>query len=98
MSDIRDKLCLAADIPAAKVLQIVEQVGDLIGWVKLSPRHIPGDVMLLARTLKAENPHLKIFLDLKIHDIPNTVEEIAYALSQSPEIDMFNVHALGGWT
>jgi orotidine-5'-phosphate decarboxylase len=36
-----------------------------------------------------------IFLDLKLHDIPNTVENALRALCRLP-IKMINVHALGG--
>lgn len=38
---------------------------------------------------------LKVFLDLKLHDIPNTVEKSLQALCKHP-IDMINVHAAGG--
>ena len=37
----------------------------------------------------------KVFLDLKLHDIPNTVSKTAAVICEH-EIDMFNVHALGG--
>lgn len=37
----------------------------------------------------------KVFLDLKLHDIPNTVAH-AMAVVCEHEIDMVNVHALGG--
>lgn len=37
----------------------------------------------------------KVFLDLKLHDIPNTVAQSLGSLSQL-EVDMINVHALGG--
>ncbi len=37
----------------------------------------------------------KIFLDLKLHDIPNTVKKTMHVLSML-DIDMCNVHAAGG--
>ena len=37
----------------------------------------------------------KIFLDLKLHDIPNTVERAMKNLAQL-DVDMVNVHAAGG--
>ena len=37
----------------------------------------------------------KIFLDLKYHDIPNTVEKACYAASEMG-VSILNVHALGG--
>jgi orotidine-5'-phosphate decarboxylase len=39
----------------------------------------------------------RIFLDLKLHDIPNTVEQAMKGLSKLG-VDMINVHALGGKT
>ncbi len=38
----------------------------------------------------------KIFLDLKLHDIPNTVSKTAAVLCEH-EIEIFNVHTLGGF-
>lgn len=38
----------------------------------------------------------RIFLDLKLHDIPTTVAKTATVICEH-EIDMFNVHALGGF-
>ena len=38
----------------------------------------------------------KVFLDLKLHDIPNTVARTAKSLAKSG-VDMFNVHASGGY-
>jgi orotidine-5'-phosphate decarboxylase len=38
----------------------------------------------------------KLFLDLKLHDIPNTVEKAAMAIAQMG-VAMFTVHVSGGW-
>ncbi|MGL5020822.1 MAG: orotidine 5'-phosphate decarboxylase / HUMPS family protein, partial [Mycoplasmatales bacterium] len=37
----------------------------------------------------------KVFLDLKLHDIPNTVKS-AMKVINNLDVDMVNVHALGG--
>lgn len=37
-----------------------------------------------------------VFLDLKLHDIPNTVEQSLAALTELKGISMLNVHASGG--
>lgn len=47
----------------------------------------------IVRNLKARGH--KIFLDLKLHDIPNTVKSAMAALSRL-DVDLCNVHASGG--
>lgn len=47
----------------------------------------------IIREIKKRNH--KIFLDLKLHDIPNTVKKAMRVLSRL-EIDMCNLHAAGG--
>lgn len=43
----------------------------------------------------AKNEGFRVFLDLKLHDIPSTVEKSLKVLTKLP-IDMINVHAAGG--
>ena len=44
---------------------------------------------------EAKKYDLKVFLDLKLHDIPTTVENALMSLVKLP-IDMINIHAAGG--
>lgn len=44
---------------------------------------------------EAKEKGFNVFLDLKLHDIPNTVSQALKALCKLP-IDMVNVHAAGG--
>lgn len=44
---------------------------------------------------EAKDKGFKVFLDLKLHDIPNTVGQGIKSLMHYP-VDMVNVHALGG--
>lgn len=43
-----------------------------------------------------EQRKLKIFLDLKLHDIPTTMEKSLRVLCRNYKVDMINVHALAG--
>jgi orotidine-5'-phosphate decarboxylase len=45
--------------------------------------------------LDAKKENFRVFLDLKLHDIPTTVEKSLKVLTKLP-IDMINVHAMGG--
>ena len=91
------ELCVALDLPtAAANLQLAEALGafDRL-WLKVGFRSYLRDGRSLVDTLKGINPHFKIFLDLKLYDIPNTMadadEEIAMI-----GVDMFNIHASAG--
>lgn len=44
---------------------------------------------------EAKDKGFKVFLDLKLHDIPNTVEQGIKSLMHYP-IDMVNIHIMGG--
>lgn len=62
-------------------------------WVKIGMECF---FALGAKSLEeAKKRGFKIFLDLKLHDIPNTVAKSLKALSPLP-FDMINVHAAGG--
>lgn len=87
-------ICLAVDLPqlaAAKTL--VERVGRHVGMVKLGLEffcaHGHAGVHEIARS------GLPVFLDLKLHDIPNTVASAMQAIrALNPAV--VTVHASGG--
>jgi len=90
------KLCVALDLPSAEEnLDLATQIKDHDVWLKVGLRAYIRDGKEFLETLKSINPNFKIFLDLKLHDIPNTMADAAYEVAQCP-IDMFNVHASAG--
>ena len=90
------KLCVALDLPSAQEnLDLAAKIKDHDVWLKVGLRAFIRDGKEFLETLKSINPNFKIFLDLKLYDIPNTMADAAYEVALCP-IDMFNVHASAG--
>ena len=91
------KLCVSLDLPSAKQnLELVEQIKDYDLWLKVGFRSYIRDGKEFLEKLKAINPNFKIFLDLKLYDIPNTMADAAEEIAKFGLVDMFNVHASSG--
>lgn len=73
--------------------KIVEAAGDAVTWYKVGLELFVADGQRVIEYLKNKNKH--IFLDLKFHDIPNTVTNAVMA-SLKYETDMVNMHTQGG--
>ncbi|HVG18639.1 MAG TPA: orotidine-5'-phosphate decarboxylase [Blastocatellia bacterium] len=90
----KDRVIVALDVADRdSALRLVEQVSGMVGMFKIG-----------SQLFTAEGPHLvreivtsgeRVFLDLKFHDIPNTV---AGAVESSARlgVSILNVHTLGG--
>lgn len=70
---IRDRLIVALDVPSVEAAQaLVGQLGDAVGFYKIGLELVyAGGGLAFAERLAGEGR--KVFLDLKLHDIPNTV-------------------------
>ena len=91
---VRDRLIVALDTPdLATALGHVERLGDGILWYKVGLQLFCAAgrdaVLALAERRK------QIFLDLKLHDIPATVERAVGALRGLP-VSFLTIHASGG--
>lgn len=90
----RDRLVLACDVPRlADARALVERVGDAVGMVKVGLELFveAGPAAVTAMT-ELGRP---VFLDLKLHDIPETVERaVDRAVALGARI--LTVHASGG--
>ncbi|MDL2300381.1 orotidine-5'-phosphate decarboxylase [Clostridiaceae bacterium OttesenSCG-928-D20] len=76
-----------------QTLEFLEKFGHLRPYVKIGMELFYAEGPGFVRTVK--NRGHKIFLDLKLHDIPNTVKGGMKSLS-SLGVDMTNLHASGG--
>lgn len=84
---------IACDFPSMEAtLSFLERFGDERPFVKIGMELFYGAGPDILRRLR-ERGH-RIFLDLKLHDIPNTVRKAMRVLA-AHDIDMINVHAAG---
>lgn len=91
------KLCVSLDLSTAQEnLKIVEEIKDFDVWLKVGFRSYIRDGKKFLEDIKAINPNFKIFLDLKLYDIPNTMADAAEEIANFGLVDMFNVHASSG--
>jgi orotidine-5'-phosphate decarboxylase len=89
----------------ANPLIVALDVSDLDAAVALAERLAPEAGMLKVglelfsaigpEAVRAIEPHAPVFLDVKLHDIPTTVERASANIARAG-VRMFNVHALGG--
>lgn len=80
ISDPRDRLIVALDVPSVEAARaMVGRIGDAATFYKIGKELVYAGGLDFARDLVAAGH--KVFLDLKLHDIPNTVESAARAVS-----------------
>lgn len=84
---------IACDFSSKKdTLDFLGKFGDRKPYVKIGMELFYAEGPDIIREIKARGH--KVFLDLKLHDIPNTVKKAMHVLSNL-DIDMCNVHAGG---
>ncbi|WP_209599182.1 orotidine-5'-phosphate decarboxylase [Ruegeria sp. HKCCSP351] len=89
MSD--DRLIVALDVPnALQGLAMAERLGDSVSFYKIGLGMLTGGGLALANELKQDHGK-RIFLDMKLFDIGNTVENAVRGLAQF-DLDFLTVH------
>lgn len=84
---------IACDFPSADdTFAFLDRFGDVKPFVKIGMELYYAEGPAIVREIKHRGH--KIFLDLKLHDIPTTVKRTMSVLS-SLDIDMCNLHAAG---
>ena len=91
---MRNPIIVALDIPdPARALALARAVGPHVGAVKVGKELFVSAGPDIVRTLRADG--VGVFLDLKFHDIPNTVAK-AVAAATRLGVQMLTLHASGG--
>src|SRR5690625_4248820 len=89
-----ENVYLALDFPTGEIAKNFIQTNDLQGVpLKIGMDLFYQEGPSIVEYFKNDEHH--IFLDLKLHDIPNTVKRAMKNLA-ALEIDIVNVHATGG--
>ena len=93
LESARDRLAIALDVPAlAEAEAFIEALAGVPGWLKVG-----GELFTAAGppALAAAGRRAKVFLDTKLHDIPNTVARTVAAATRHG-VAMLTLHAAGG--
>ena len=91
---MKDRILVALDVETRQeALRLADALRDSVGGFKIGSRLFTAEGPSMVRALTERGD--RVFLDLKFHDIPNTV---ATAVTAATELGvwMMNVHAGGG--
>jgi orotidine-5'-phosphate decarboxylase len=91
---LTDRLIVALDVKSnAAALRLVERLGDAVSFYKIGSPLFTRSGPDIVKKLKQMGK--RVFLDLKYHDIPNTVAQAVTAAADL-DVDLLTVHASGG--
>lgn len=90
------ELILALDLPSLdENRELLRELKGYEFWVKVGLRSFIRDGREFLQEIKELNPSTKIFLDLKLYDIPNTMGDAIEEICALP-VDMVTIHASSG--
>jgi orotidine-5'-phosphate decarboxylase len=93
-SGMRERLIVALDVSsAAEAQKLVSRIGDAAGIYKVGLQLFTAEGPSIVRDLVSSGR--RVFLDLKLHDIPTTVA-LAVKSAADLRVDMLTLHASGG--
>jgi orotidine-5'-phosphate decarboxylase len=96
MTQVTNPICLALDTPELeRAIALARTLRNAVGYLKIGMEFFYANGAKGYEAVAREG--IPIFLDLKLHDIPNTVEQGLRSLMQlAPAPAIVNVHAQGG--
>jgi orotidine-5'-phosphate decarboxylase len=90
----KDRMIVALDVATeCRARELVDSLRGMVGMFKIGPQLFTEAGPKIVREIASEGN--RVFLDLKFHDIPNTVASAAVAATRLG-VSIFNVHAAGG--
>ena len=90
----RDRLIVAADLSSRdEILALADEMSGVAGLLKIGLQAFVANGPSLVREVVGRG--VKVFLDLKLHDIPNTVQNAVREVERLG-VAMVTVHASGG--
>ncbi|MGB9886225.1 MAG: orotidine-5'-phosphate decarboxylase [Moorellales bacterium] len=90
----KDRLIVALDVSTLEEAEhLVRELGGEVGWFKVGMQLFYHYGPRVVESI--QNWGARVFLDLKLHDIPNTVAEAVRALTRL-EVGMITLHTAGG--
>ena len=94
MTKVADKIIVALDVPTKEAaLKLVEKLRDQISFFKIGLQLYTAEGPEIVRAVSAKGS--KVWLDLKLHDIPNTVARAVESASRVG-VQMLTIHLSGG--
>jgi len=94
MTNAADKIIVALDVPSRKeMLRLVEQLRPKISFFKIGLQLYTAEGPEIVRAVTSTGA--KAWLDLKLHDIPNTVARAVESANEL-EVRLLTIHLSGG--
>jgi len=83
LEQARARLIVALDVPdRAEAIALADRLAGHIGMLKIGLELFVAEGPAIVRELRERHPELGLFLDLKLHDIPNTMAGAIRSASQ----------------
>ncbi len=93
-NEVKNRTYIALDVPSTtQALAWIDTFGDIVDGYKVGLQLFHANGQKIIDSLLERGK--RVFLDVKLHDIPNTVAGTLQVICDSP-VEMVNVHALGG--